>query len=163
MKRKNWAVWVIVLLLSWATQLYAIDKVDVNTADATTLDQVMVGIGAKKAEAIVKYRQEHGAFKSLQELENVPGIGAKIIEKNKDKLVISVDVNQADAATLVKMLDGISTELATALVEHRTKHGLFKSVDEIAQVPGWTKEVFERNKERFSIIVPAAKSETMPK
>jgi len=65
-----------------------------------------------------------------------------------------VDVNQADAETLVKMLDGISTEFATALVEYRGKHGSFKSIDEIAQVPGLTKEAFERNKERIAIIIP---------
>lgn len=162
MKRKHWVVWAIVLLLSWSNQLYAVDKVDINTADAATLDQVMLGIGSKKAEAIVKYRQEHGVFTSLQDLEKVPGIGAKIVENNKDKLIVSVDVNKADVATLVKMLNGISTELATALVEHRTKQGTFKTVDEIAQVPGWTKEVLERNKERFTIL-PAVKPETVPK
>jgi competence protein ComEA len=162
MGRKNW-IFSMILLFVWMGQSYAVDKVDINTADAATLDQVMVGIGAKKAEAIVKYRQEHGAFKSLQDLENVAGIGAKTIENNKDKLIISVGVNQVDAATLVKMLNGISTELATALVEYRNKHGAFKSVDEIAQVPGWTKEVFERNKDRFSIVIPAAKPEAAPK
>lgn len=162
MKRKSWTLWAIVLLLSWTSLLCAADKVDINTADAATIDQVMFGIGAKKAEAIVKYRQEHGVFTSLQDLEKVPGIGAKIVESNKDKLVVSVDANQADVATLVKMLNGISTELATALVEHRTKQGAFKSVDEIARVPGWTKEVFERNRERFTIIL-AAKPETAPK
>lgn len=162
MGRKNW-IFSMILLFVWMGQSYAVDKVDINTADAATLDQVMVGIGAKKAEAIVKYRQEHGAFKSLQDLENVAGIGAKTIENNKDKLIISVGVNQVDAATLVKMLNGISTELATALVEYRNKHGAFKSVDEIAQVPGWTKEVFERNKDRFSIVIPVAKPEAAPK
>jgi competence protein ComEA len=142
------------LMLVWASAAYAVDKVDINTADVATLDRVMDGIGVKKAEAIVKYRQENGLFKSIQDLENVSGIGAKTIAKNKDKLIVSVDVNQADAETLVKMLDGISTEFATALVEYRGKHGSFKSIDEIAQVPGLTKEAFERNKERIAIIIP---------
>jgi len=140
------------LMLAGVGAAYAVDKVDINTADAATLDRVMDGIGAKKAEAIVKYRQENGVFKSIQELEKVSGIGVKTIEKNKDKLIVSVDVNQADAETLVKMLDGISTEFALSLVEYRSKHGAYKSVDEIAQVPGLTKEAFERNKERFAII-----------
>ncbi|MEZ5671802.1 MAG: helix-hairpin-helix domain-containing protein [Thiotrichaceae bacterium] len=149
------------VMLVWASMLYAADKVDINTADALTLAHVMEGIGEKKAEAIVKYRQEHGFFNSIQELEKVAGIGAKTIEKNKDKLVASVDVNQASAETLVKALDGISTESAAALVEYRGKHGAFKSIEEIAQVPGLAKEAFERNKERFSIIIPKA-GETLP-
>jgi competence protein ComEA len=151
------------LMLAWASAAYAVDKVDINTADAATLDRVMDGIGVKKAEAIVKYRQENGFFKSIQELENVLGIGAKTVAKNKDRLVVSVDVNQADTETLVKMLDGISTEFALALVEYRGKHGSFKSIDEVAQVPGLTKEAFERNKERIAIILPKVpKSSTPP-
>lgn len=154
---RNYCLYTIsCVVLAWASVVYAVDKVDINTADALTLAHVMEGIGEKKAEAIVKYRQEKGFFTSIQELEKVAGIGAKTIEKNKDKLIAAVDVNQATVETLVKALDGISTESATSLVEYRSQHGAFKSVDDIAQVPGLTKEAFERNKERFSIIVPKA-------
>jgi len=46
----------------------------------------MTGIGESKAKAIVEYRKTHGNFKSIQELENVDGIGLKTVEKNKDKI-----------------------------------------------------------------------------
>lgn len=63
--------------------------VDINQADAATLSQALNGIGPKKAEAIVKYRAEHGAFKSLEDLEKVSGIGAKTIQLNEKDIVIS--------------------------------------------------------------------------
>lgn len=60
-------------------------KVNLNTADAATLAREVKGLGAKKAEAIVAYRQEHGAFKSIKELHNVAGLTQrqiKMIEKS---------------------------------------------------------------------------------
>jgi competence protein ComEA len=67
----------------------AVEKVDINTADAATLDRVLTGIGPKKAAAIVQYRTEHGAFKKIEELEKVNGIGEKLINANRDRIIIS--------------------------------------------------------------------------
>jgi competence protein ComEA len=50
--------------------------VDLNTATADQLDQ-LDGIGPGMAAAILKYRQEHGGFGSVEELGGVPGIGEK--------------------------------------------------------------------------------------
>ncbi|TKR30927.1 helix-hairpin-helix domain-containing protein [Luteimonas gilva] len=79
------------LLLSLAmvgSAIAADEKVNINTADAATLDRVLVNIGASKAEAIVAYRKEHGAFKSADQLAQVKGIGLKTIEKNRDRIVV---------------------------------------------------------------------------
>lgn len=62
--------------------------VNINTADAASIAAAMKGIGLAKAEAIVAYRQTHGAFKSLDQLAEVKGIGLKTIEKNRDTLTI---------------------------------------------------------------------------
>lgn len=56
--------------------------VNINTADAKTIGEALSGIGLKKAEAIVKYREEKGDFKSADELVNVAGIGEKTVEKS---------------------------------------------------------------------------------
>jgi len=63
-------------------------KVNINTANAEQIAITMTGIGESKAKAIVQYRKSNGKFKSLQELENVDGIGIKTVEKNKDKIVL---------------------------------------------------------------------------
>ncbi|GHS89625.1 hypothetical protein FACS189487_10220 [Campylobacterota bacterium] len=62
-------------------------KVDINTASADEF-ATLKGIGKSKAEAIVKYRDEHGAFKTIDELVNVNGIGKKTVEKLRDDLTI---------------------------------------------------------------------------
>ena len=64
------------------------EKVNLNTASAEQIATTMTGVGSSKAQAIVKYRSTHGKFKSLQELENISGIGEKTIEKNKDKITL---------------------------------------------------------------------------
>lgn len=53
--------------------------VDINTATADQLEKGLKGIGPAKAAAIVKYRQEHGAFKSVDDLDKVPGVGDKTL------------------------------------------------------------------------------------
>lgn len=62
-------------LLAGAQSL--VHKININTADVTTLDQVLEGIGEKKAQAIVEYREKHGPFKSIYDLVHVTGIGGK--------------------------------------------------------------------------------------
>jgi competence protein ComEA len=61
-------------------------KVNLNTADAATLQRELSGIGAVKAQAIISYREEHGKFVSPDELLEVKGIGAAILDRNRDKL-----------------------------------------------------------------------------
>lgn len=58
----------------------AIGKLNLNTATATQL-QELPGVGAVLAERIVTYRDEHGPFTSVDDLENVDGIGPSLLEK----------------------------------------------------------------------------------
>lgn len=61
-------------------------RVNVNTADVMAL-ATLKGVGEKKALDIVAYRKQHGPFNSLEQLEQVPGIGPAIITKNKHLIV----------------------------------------------------------------------------
>jgi competence protein ComEA len=61
--------------------------IDINSADIKTLS-LLKGVGMKKAEAIVKYRDVNGKFSTIDELLNVNGIGKKIFALNKTKLTI---------------------------------------------------------------------------
>lgn len=78
----------IVLLMLFSLNAYA-TPVDINKASAKTIAQSLNGIGIKKAEAIVKYRKQNGAFKTINELTNVKGIGEKTVKKNKKDIRLS--------------------------------------------------------------------------
>lgn len=67
-------------------QTESVQSVNINQADAATLAQVLVGIGEKKAQAIIEYRQAHGAFSTIEQLDQVKGIGAATIEKNRARI-----------------------------------------------------------------------------
>ncbi len=56
--------------------------ININTADAEELD-TLEGIGAKTAEAIISYREKNGAFKTVNELCEVSGIGTSTLDKIK--------------------------------------------------------------------------------
>ncbi|MFC0309934.1 ComEA family DNA-binding protein [Gallibacterium trehalosifermentans] len=64
------------------------DKINLNTATVEQLQQGLIGIGTKKAQAIVEYREQHGPFLSVEQLMEVKGIGTAILEKNKERMAI---------------------------------------------------------------------------
>lgn len=65
----------------------AITKLDINKASAEQLT-ALPGVGIKKAEQIVKYRELNGDFNSVEELVNVKGIGVKMVAKIVDLVSI---------------------------------------------------------------------------
>lgn len=80
---------LLALVLSLACfAAFAGAPVNVNTADAPAIADAMKGVGLKKAEAIVAYRKEHGAFKSLDQLAAVKGIGLKTVEANRAAITL---------------------------------------------------------------------------
>ncbi|MEE3650759.1 MULTISPECIES: ComEA family DNA-binding protein [unclassified Brenneria] len=62
------------------------DEVSINMGTAEDLAAVMNGVGLKKAEAIVNYREQNGPFTQLEQLQEVPGIGAALVERNLSRL-----------------------------------------------------------------------------
>ena len=78
----------LLLSLAIAGSAFAAEKVNVNTADAATIDRVLLNVGPAKAEAIVAHRKANGAFRSMEQLALVKGIGLKTVEKNRDRIVI---------------------------------------------------------------------------
>jgi competence protein ComEA len=63
-------------------------RLDLNTADAGSLQSGLIGIGKAKAQAIVDYRDEHGAFATVDELLEVKGIGQALLDRNRDRLTV---------------------------------------------------------------------------
>ena len=61
-------------------------KIRINTAAKEQLEKI-TGIGSRKAESILKYREEH-PFQKIEDLLEIDGIGAKSLEKIKDQIII---------------------------------------------------------------------------
>ena len=83
------------LLLAFAGASFAADAIDINSADAKTLE-ALNGIGPAKAEAIVAYREANGPFATIEDLSLVKGIGLRTVELNRDAM--SVGAATAPAA-----------------------------------------------------------------
>lgn len=60
--------------------------VNVNSASAEELSALLTGVGKKKAQLIVDYREEFGSFMSVDDLTKVKGIGPALIEKNRTRI-----------------------------------------------------------------------------
>ena len=63
-------------------------RVNINSASAEELARVMNGVGLKKAQSIVSYREEYGPFKTVDDLKQVPGMGASLVERNLTHLTL---------------------------------------------------------------------------
>lgn len=81
------AVLILVFAITGAALATDAAKININTAGVEELTQLK-RIGPKYAEKIVAFRDANGPFKSADELVNVPGIGSKTVEENKDRITV---------------------------------------------------------------------------
>ena len=63
--------------------------VNINEADAKTTANQLLGIGLRRAKAIVEYRETYGPFYSAEELKVVKGIGSKTVESNRERIRVN--------------------------------------------------------------------------
>ena len=78
---------LLVLIALFAFSGMAMATVNLNTATKTELEAVK-GIGPKKAEAIIAYREKNGPFKAVDDLKNVSGFGDKTVAKMRSELTV---------------------------------------------------------------------------
>ena len=62
--------------------------VNVNTADAATLDAELRGVGPVIAQRIVEHRETHGEFRAANDLTAVRGIGDKVVANNAEYILL---------------------------------------------------------------------------
>ena len=90
----NLSIWLkrlflsVVLVSGFVAAADVPASVNINTADATTLAEVLKGIGEVRAQAIVQWRSDHGDFTSIEQLAEVKGVGTRVIEKNRKRIVL---------------------------------------------------------------------------
>jgi len=80
----------LVLGLLLSGMAFAADRININTADASTLQQGLTNVGPHKAEAIVAYRRQHGHFLRVEDLTRVKGIGTATVERNRQRMTTGI-------------------------------------------------------------------------
>lgn len=63
------------------------EGININLADADLIAESLQGIGTVRAEAIIRYREENGEFRSLEELGEVRGVGEQTLMRNSERIV----------------------------------------------------------------------------
>ncbi len=84
----SWRAGLLAMLLAVQGVSVHAQRLDLNRADAAQIAQTMQGVGPVKAESIVRYRERHGPFFSVDQLTRVKGIGRKTIERNRRKIEV---------------------------------------------------------------------------
>ena len=79
-------IFVLIAILGFSFSAFA--AVNINTATEAELE-TLNGIGPAKAKAIIDYRKKQGGFKSIDELENVEGIGSKTLSNIRKDLTLT--------------------------------------------------------------------------
>lgn len=97
-----------------ATPALAGTVVNINSADAVQIASALDGIGQKKAEKIIAWRSQYGAFHRLDELAKVPGIGDKLAQRNASW--IRFDVMSKQNASAVSLQEGKQVAPANLVV-----------------------------------------------
>jgi competence protein ComEA len=90
------AILLVLLSAVFAAQAWAAG-IDLNTADASALE-TLPGIGASKAAAIIQYRTDHGPFKTVDELDNVSGIGPSTLASVRDLVSVGAASSKPEAS-----------------------------------------------------------------
>jgi competence ComEA-like helix-hairpin-helix protein len=145
-----------------ATPLGEGEKLDPNRASAEEL-QRLPRVGPGLARRIVEWRSRHGAFRTLADLDSLPGVGPTLLAGLAPHLTLPaapapapiparvtggrsaaggaggagepLDLNAAGAAEL-ESLPGIGPALAVRILAWRSAHGRFRAVGELDSVPG---------------------------
>jgi competence protein ComEA len=77
-----------VAVIGLGSGLAAAGPVNVNTADEETLAAELEGIGPALAAAIVRDREENGSYESPEAITRVRGIGERVLENNREFILI---------------------------------------------------------------------------
>ena len=102
--------------------LPAFAAVDLNNGSQAELETVK-GIGPAKAKAIIEYRKKNGNFKSVDELDKVPGFGKKSVDSMKKEISVGNATAAGKTADVKTMKDDMKTKTVKEEVKVEKKAG----------------------------------------
>lgn len=122
------------------------ELIDLNTADSVTLE-ALYGIGPVLSHKIIAYRNKLGGYVAVSQLQDIELLSAETYEGIKSRLKVDVskvhqiNINYAEATEL-KIHPYIKAPLAKAICKYRDKHGDFKNLNELKNVPDMPDSIF---------------------
>lgn len=112
---------LLALAIVCASVSHAQAAVDLNTASQAELETIN-GVGPKKAQAIIEYRQKNGPFKSADDLDKVPGFGKKSVDEvRKDITVGNVKAAAAGKTADIKSAKDAKVQLSPPIAKDKKK------------------------------------------
>ncbi|XP_016321696.1 endonuclease/exonuclease/phosphatase family domain-containing protein 1-like isoform X2 [Sinocyclocheilus anshuiensis] len=154
------------------------ERLNINTATEEEL-MTLPGVNRGVARNIVEYRECIGGFKKVEDLALVSGVGATKLEAVKLEICVSskssssnhspsslrkeqehlpctgVNINTATPPQLVSVR-GITEKLAKSIVEFRSAHGPFRSIEDLVKVPSINSSLLDRI--RFQVFVERSRT-----
>ncbi|MGH7782743.1 MAG: ComEA family DNA-binding protein [Candidatus Binatia bacterium] len=125
---------ILALLMWFAIAGSAVAAVNINTATKDELTSLK-GIGEKRAQEIIDYRKKNGDFKSVDELEKVPGIGPGIMKQIRSDVSVTgktTTTKSNDTGAKTKAVDAAKTKTMDVKKAEPAKAGEKSKPDEKA-------------------------------
>ena len=127
---------------------YSPQTIDVNASDTTAFIS-LPGIGSKLAQRIIAFRDKLGGFYSVDQVKETYGLPDSTFVKIKPRLILSepsvkqININTANLDEM-RSHPYIRYAIANAIMQYRTQHGNFSSIDDIKKIMIITDDVFTK-------------------
>ena len=133
---------------SYRDKKYSPQTIDINVSD-TTAFIALPGIGSKLAQRIIAFRDKLGGFYSVEQIKETYGLPDSTFIKIKPKLILTnpavkqININTANLDEM-RSHPYIRYAIANAILQYRTQHGNFSSIDYIKKIMIVTDDVFTK-------------------
>ena len=122
-------------------------NVDVNSADTMALI-ALPGIGSKLALRIINFRDKLGGFYSVDQIKETYGLADSTFQKIKIYLMVDGQVEKINLNTVtkdqLKIHPYIKWNLANAIIEYRTQHGDYKTIEDLKNISMLDENTFSK-------------------
>ncbi len=133
---------------AYEKKTYAPSVIDINIAD-TTAFIALPGIGSKLAQRIITFRDKLGGFYKIEQVGETFLLADSVFQKIKPRLVLNnpaikqININTATLDEF-KAHPYIRYSIGNAIIQYRTQHGIFSSVNDLKKIMLVTEEVFNK-------------------
>lgn len=121
----------------------SVQQVDINVANSEQLAELLPGIGPAKAQRIIEWRRQNGSFTTIEQLQEVKGIGPKTVEKLRPLVRLGSSSATSDAQRLFDDLETQVQSGVSSIVRAATLAATPEAINAIAVRPWYKKSAME--------------------